>query len=74
MSQAAHLVKMANQIALNLSAAASDEDALELTAQHIRKFWTPVMTRKLVDYAAGGGEGCSPLVARVIQERLETPA
>jgi len=74
MSQAAHLVKMANQIALNLAAAGSDEEAIELTARHIRQFWTPVMTRKLLDYAASGGEGCSPLVMRVLQERLQTQA
>lgn len=71
MSQVEHLVKMANQIAENFAAAASEDDAVEQTAQHMRRFWTAAMRGKLLDHASRGCAGCSPLVRRMLSEQLQ---
>jgi formate dehydrogenase subunit delta len=56
-----HLVKMANQIALNLGAG-YDDAAATRTAQHISRFWTPAMRRELIEYWRAGG-AVEPVVA-----------
>lgn len=58
------LVKMANQIAANFS---FHEDGAERLADHLLRFWAPVMTRQLREFAAAGGEGLDDMVVRVIQ-------
>ena len=64
-----HLVKMANQIALNLGAG-HDDAAATRTAQHISRFWTPAMRRQLIEYWRAGG-AVEPVVAACLAE-LET--
>ena len=54
--ETAHLVSMANDIAINLSL---HEDAAERIADHINRFWAPRMRGLLLDYAAGGGQDLS---------------
>lgn len=48
-TQVEHLVKMAQQIALNM--AAEGDAQADKTAAHIRKFWTPAMREELVKHA-----------------------
>ncbi|MEE4193161.1 MAG: formate dehydrogenase subunit delta [Halieaceae bacterium] len=48
-TQVQHLVKMAQQIALNM--AAEGDGQVDKTAAHIRKFWTPAMREELVEHA-----------------------
>ena len=45
MSQSAldRLVKMVNQIALNMGANGSDVTVADQVAQHLQKFWSPAM-------------------------------
>jgi formate dehydrogenase subunit delta len=59
------LVKMANQIALNLGAGYDDTEAAERTSQHIRRFWTPQMRRQLTDFWREGG-AVAPVVAAAL--------
>ncbi len=47
--QVEHLVKMAQQIALNM--AAEGDAQIDKTAAHILKFWTPAMREELIEYA-----------------------
>ncbi len=54
--ETAHLVSMANDIAINLSLHA---DADERIADHINRYWAPRMRRLLLEYAAGGGQDLS---------------
>jgi len=63
------LVKMANQIALNMAACGEEEVVAARTAEHIAKFWTPAMRRQLLDYYHAGGEGLAPVVARLLAEQ-----
>lgn len=62
------LVKMANQIAMNLRVHEHDR-AVEETAAHLRSFWTPKMRRSLADHAAAGGDGLEP-IAREAAARI----
>jgi len=54
--ETAHLVSMANDIAVNLS---FHTDADERIADHINRFWAPRMRRLLLEYVAGGGQDLS---------------
>ena len=62
-----HLVKMANQIALNTGANRDAERSAQRTGEHIRKFWTPAMRTQLTDHWREGGEGLEPVVIKVLQ-------
>ena len=55
--QVTQLVKMADQIALNLGA--------DRTAEHIKRFWTPAMIRQLVVFWREGG-AMAPVVAAAL--------
>jgi formate dehydrogenase subunit delta len=61
-----HLVKMANQIALNLAAWGDEETVAQKTAEHIEKFWTPAMRRELLAYQRAGGAELAPAVRRAL--------
>jgi formate dehydrogenase subunit delta len=62
--QIEQLVKMANQIALNLGAG-HDEAAAARTAQHLGRFWTPAMRRQLLEFWHAGG-AVTPVVASAL--------
>jgi formate dehydrogenase subunit delta len=64
--QVGHLVKMANQIALNMAPWGDEAAVAEKTGEHIEKFWTPAMRRQLLNYHQGGGDGLAPAVVRVL--------
>jgi formate dehydrogenase subunit delta len=70
-TQLRQLVKMADQIALNLGAG-HDPAAAERTAEHIKRFWTPAMTRQLIVFWREGGEVTAVVAAALAQlERSE---
>ena len=64
-TQTEHLIKMANQIALNLGAGYDDTEAQERVRSHFSRFWTPQMRRQLTAYWRAGGE-VAPLVAAAL--------
>lgn len=66
--QIQQLVKMANQIALNLSGGRNEQQAAVKTGEHIIQFWTPAMRAQLLEYWRGGGEGIVPVVAAFLKE------
>ena len=61
-----HLVKMANQIALNMAAWGDEDDVARMTGEHMKKFWTPAMLAQLLDYGRDGGDELSPVVSKVV--------
>ena len=69
-----HLVKMANQIAINTGAHSDAADSMDRTAEHFRKFWTPAMREQITDYWQGGGENLEPVVADALREMVATQA
>ena len=60
------LVRMANQIAI-FFASQGEAAAPAATAQHLKQFWDPRMRRGIVDHAAAGGEGLSPVAAKAVE-------
>ncbi len=70
-AQIEHLVKMANQIALNLGAGYDDTEAAQRTSEHFRRFWTPQMRRQLADFWREGG-AVAPQVAAALAKLENT--
>jgi hypothetical protein len=66
-SQVENLVKMANQIALNVGPDAELDTVARKTGNHIRLFWTPAMRGSLGEYARAGGESLLPAVMRMVE-------
>ena len=64
--QEKHLLKMAEQIAANLSAGVDAETAAERTADHLRRFWTPQMRSQLAACAEEGAVEPGPTVVRAL--------
>ena len=60
MQEVERLVRMANQIADNLS---FHDDSVDRIADHLRRFWAPSMRQKLAEHIAAGGAGLKPEVA-----------
>ena len=54
-SELSHLIKMANQIADNLSRDDSAEVAAERIADHISRVWAASMKAKIIDYMKTDG-------------------
>jgi formate dehydrogenase subunit delta len=65
MKEIDQLVKMANQIAANFK---FHEDGVERLADHLRRFWAPVMIRQLSEYYDAGGSGVDEMVAGALQQ------
>jgi len=68
------LVKMANQIALNVGASSDIDTSAKRTGDHIRRFWTPAMRAQLAAHGRAGGAGLSPAVARMLALDGDPPA
>jgi formate dehydrogenase subunit delta len=69
MQEIDNLIKMANQIADNL---AFQDDAVERTADHLRRFWAPSMRQQLLDYSAAGGDGLHSAARAAVQRLAES--
>ena len=54
-SELTHLVKMANQIADNLSRRDPIEVVADRTADHMKRFWAPSMKAKIIEYIKDDG-------------------
>ena len=64
-----HLVRMANQIALNFAAWGDEDVAVAKSGEHLEKFWTPAMRQQLAEYRQSGGEGLSPVICRALASK-----
>lgn len=71
-TQTEHLVRMANQIALNMAAWGDEQAVARMTGEHIRKFWTPAMRERLLIYYRDGGKELSAVVAAMLSSMNET--
>ena len=59
MKEIDQLLKMANQIAANFK---FHQDGVERLADHLKRFWAPVMIAQMSDYLAGSGAGANEMV------------
>jgi formate dehydrogenase subunit delta len=69
MSTEDRLIYMANQIARNV-AALGEEEAVAMTADHIRAFWDPAMKRRIAALAAAHPQALSPIAAAAVGRAL----
>lgn len=67
------LVHMANQISDAFIALPQDEAAASV-ADHIRKFWAPVMRKRLLEYAATHGSQLKPLALKGLEALRSQPS
>lgn len=67
MQSSEKLVMMVNQIAKNL-AVRGEENAVSLTAEHIKKFWEPRMRQAILEHLKAGGQGLQPLAKRAVEK------
>jgi formate dehydrogenase subunit delta len=69
MSEIEQLVKMANQIAANFN---FHENGAERLADHLRRFWAPIMISQLSDRAAIDSSDLEPTVMQALKQ-MQTP-
>jgi len=62
----AHMVHMANQIALFFVSYPHDE-ALAGVTDHFQKFWEPRMRKQIIEYVAQGGGGLHELALEAVK-------
>jgi formate dehydrogenase subunit delta len=72
-SSAEKLVKMANQIG-QFFAAQTRSDAVEGTANHLRRFWDPRMRRMIEEHVSHGGAGLDPVALEAVKKLAAAPA
>ena len=64
------LVKMVNQIALNMSANGTDKVVADQVAQHLEKFWSPPMKNLITEQAGDADIWLTPIAQLAVQNRL----
>jgi len=57
-----HLVKMANQIVLNMAPWGDEQAVAAKTAEHLEKFWTAAMREQLLNHCRHSADDLSPVV------------
>ena len=60
------LVRMANQIALNLGGWGEADQVAAKIADHLARFWTPAMREQLSGYHRDGGAELAPVVRHAL--------
>ncbi|TAL39576.1 MAG: formate dehydrogenase subunit delta [Alphaproteobacteria bacterium] len=60
------MLHKANQIALNF-AAYPRLQAVDYVAEHIRKFWPPMMRQQIIAHVQGGGHGLHELAIDAVK-------
>lgn len=65
------LIKMANQIVLNMEYGGDTGKAVDGAADHMRRFWTPDMLAEIIEYAEGGGSSLSETAAKTVAKLAE---
>jgi formate dehydrogenase subunit delta len=69
-SKLERLVKMINQIALNMSANGTDAVVADQVAHHLEKFWSPPMKQLITESFSDADIGLTPLAHLAVQDLL----
>lgn len=67
MSNAEHLVKMANQIEVFFRTETDRNVAVENISNHIKRFWDPRMRKQILHHINAGGLGLGDLATDAIK-------
>ena len=60
------LVRMANQIAMNLEFGSNNAKAADSVADHLTRFWAPSMRAAIIEYYRQGGEELTETAALAV--------
>ncbi len=60
------LVTMANEIAAFFASEKDKEQAAELMATHLRRYWEPRMRKAIIAHEHAGGSGLTALARRAV--------
>ena len=71
MARLNQLVKMTNQIALNMMANGDEDEVAAQVAAHVEKFWAPSMKNLMLDASSGNDIGLSPVSQKAVQHLNE---
>ncbi len=63
-----HLAQMVNDIANYFAAEPDHAVGVNSVADHLRKFWDPVMRRQIIEHLDAGGEGLEPMAKEAVRE------
>ena len=67
-SKIERLVKMVNQISLNMSSNGSADFVAMQVSEHLEKFWSPPMKNLISEHIAGDGIGLTPISLKAVTE------
>lgn len=62
------LSQMVNDIANYFAAEPDHATGVAGVADHLKKFWDPVMRRQIIEHLQGGGVGLEPLAREAVQK------
>ena len=65
------LVRMANQIAVNFDGGSDEEQAVAGVADHIRRFWSPLMREQLIAHWRSRDGDLNPRASQAIETIAE---
>jgi formate dehydrogenase subunit delta len=68
--QLEHLIKMINQIGANNLHQGEGDEAADMVATHLKKFWARSMKKQIIEYAQSDGAELSP-VSKLAVARLK---
>ena len=66
------LVRMANQIAANFDYGADQTHAVAGVLDHLTRFWTMAMKRRIVEYQQQGETGLSKISAEAVTQLADS--
>lgn len=64
------LVRMANQIAINLDYGPDKSKSVAGVADHLRRFWSPLMLDEIAQYMATGDAELSAIAEQALTELI----
>ncbi|GGY77107.1 formate dehydrogenase subunit delta [Marinobacter zhanjiangensis] len=70
--QLRNLIRMINQISINNLHQGDENQAAEVVATHVKKFWARSMKQQIIDYAESDGTELST-VSRLAVKQLAVP-
>ena len=63
-----HLTRMVNDIAHYFATDPEHAKGVSGIADHLTRFWDPVMRRQIVEHLDAGGEGLEPMSREAVQQ------
>jgi formate dehydrogenase subunit delta len=70
------LTRMANDISHYFAAEPDHAAGVASIADHIKRFWDPVMRKQIIEHLHAGGDGLEPMAKEAVEllERLQSAA